>query len=103
MLNQHANCLNIVGSSGYNQQVADFVGCNIQARTSEPPGINGHKGSVYDIGNLFRVSRLNFKDAVTCRLARGRIELLHQLVDLFDLIQLTCDDQAVSRLVDDDF
>ena len=103
MLDQHANCQNILGSSGYNQQVADFVGRNIQARPGIAPGIDRHKGPVYDVGNLFRVSRLDFKDAVAGRLARGRVELLHQLVDLFDLIQLTGDDQAIGRLVGDDF
>ena len=103
MLDYHANCQNILGSSGYNKQVADFVGRNIQARPGDAPGIDRHKDPVYDIGNLFRVSRLDFKDAVAGRLACGRVELLYELVYLFDLIQLTCDNQAVGCLVGDDF
>ena len=103
LLHNHANCQNILGRSGYNKQVAYFVSRNIQTRPCAASGIDCHKGLVYEIGNLFRVSRLDFKDAVAGRLACSRVELLDELVYLFDLIQLTCDDKAVGRLVGDDF
>ena len=103
MFYDHPYCLNVFRLSGNDQQVANFVGCNIQARPGVAPGIDRHKGPVYDIGNLFRVSRLNFKDTVAGRLARGRVKLLDQFVDLFDFIQLTRDDEAVASLVGDDF
>ena len=95
LLHDHADRLQILRASSYNKQVASFIRSNAHAALFPPTVILRDEGLVDDIGDRLGIRRLYFENPVARRLASGGIQLLHQAIDLVNLVLAPRDNDPV--------